>query len=172
MFERNRVERPSEMDRASSSVEVTLEDGETVLGRVYYPATRSLGEELNGAGTFVDFEVHDGDRFFLTKKSIQIVRQKQIPRADQLARAQSKSELFNPWRVLGVPENAPKEQVREAYHRLVKRYHPDRFANSDLPGEVVEYLNAMARRINTAYTTLVGNQKAAVTPRAEAGAPA
>ena len=47
-------------------------------------------------------------------------------------------------------------EMREAYHRLVKQYHPDKFANADLPREVKEYLNAMSRRINAAYTALNG----------------
>ena len=159
MFERNRVDRLHEPERSSSTVEVTLEDGDTVAGRVFFPGTRSLGDELNNPSGFVDFEAYDGDRFFLSKGSVRIVRPRQIPRADHLARAQSKSELFNPWTVLGVAETAGKDDIREAYHRLVKQYHPDRYSNLELPAEVKDYLNAMARRINTAYTTLNGAMK-------------
>ena len=159
MFERNRVDRLHEPERTTTTVEITLGDGETVAGRVHFAPTRSLGEELNNASGFVDFEVHDGDRFFLSKQAIHAVRPRQIPRADQLARAQSKSELFNPWTVLGIAETASKDEVREAYHRLVKQYHPDKFANQDMPREVKEYLDSMSRRINTAYTALSGGAK-------------
>jgi hypothetical protein len=159
MFERNRVDRLHEPEKTSTTVEVTLEDGDTVTGRMFFATTRSLGDELNHTSTFIDFEAYDGDRFFLSKGAVQIVRPRQIPKADQLARAQVKSELFNPWTVLGVPDQSSKDDVREAYHRLVKQYHPDRFANMELPVEVRDYLNAMARRVNAAYTTLNGGLK-------------
>ncbi len=159
MFERNRVDRLHEPEKTAATVEVTLGDGDTVTGRMFFPSTRSLGDELNNPSGFVDFEAYDGDRFFLSKGSMQVVRPRAIPKADQLARAQLKSELFNPWTVLGVIDGASKDEVREAYHRLVKQYHPDRFANADLPSEVKDYLNAMARRVNAAYTTLNGGAK-------------
>jgi len=159
MFERNRVDRPHEPERSNQTVEVTLDDGEVVRGRLHYPNNRTLGDELNHASGFLDFEILEGERFFLAKRSIQSVRPRQMPRADQLSRAQLKSELFNPWTVLGVSEQAGKDEIREAYHRLVKQYHPDRFANTELPREVKEYLNAMSRRINAAYSTLNGGLK-------------
>ena len=159
MFERNRVDRLQEPERTSTTVEVTLEDGETVSGRVHFATTRSLGDELNNANAFIDFEVHDGERFFLAKQTIHAIKPLHIPRADQMTRAQNKSELFNPWIVLGVAETAGKDDVREAYHRLVKQYHPDKFANIDLPREVKDYLNAMSRRVNAAYTALNSGAK-------------
>jgi DnaJ domain len=159
MFERNRVDRPHEPERCNQTVEVTLDDGEVIRGRLHYPNNRTLGDELNHASGFLDFEILEGERFYLAKSAIQAVRPRQVPRADQLSRAQLKSELFNPWTVLGVSEQASKDEIREAYHRLVKQYHPDRFANTDLPREVKEYLNAMSRRINAAYSTLNGGLK-------------
>ena len=41
--------------------------------------------------------------------------------------------------------------MREAYLKLAKVYHPDRYAAAELPAEVREYLSAMARRVNAAY---------------------
>ncbi len=33
--------------------------------------------------------------------------------------------MSEPHRVLGVPEDATQEEITAAYHRLVRRYHPD-----------------------------------------------
>ena len=159
MFERNRIDRVHETDKTGTNVEVTLDDGDTVAGRIFCTA-RTLGEELNQASGFVDFEAHDGERFFLGKTMVKAVKPRAIPKADQLQRAQARSELFNPWTVLGVTEQASKDEIREAYHGLVKKYHPDRFNNLELPPEVKDYLNAMARRVNAAYTALNAGVKA------------
>jgi curved DNA-binding protein CbpA len=44
--------------------------------------------------------------------------------------------------------------VREAYLKLAKLYHPDRYATADLPKEVRDYLAVMVRRINAAHDTV------------------
>jgi hypothetical protein len=51
----------------------------------------------------------------------------------------------DPYAVLGVPPNASQEQVRRAYHRLAKRYHPD--LHPDAPSEQM-------RRVNQAWQAL------------------
>lgn len=160
MFERNRIERQPETDRSSATVEITLEDGSQLSGKVFFPPTRSLGEEINGPTAFLDFEPHGRERIFVLKQSIRVVKTTAIPRADQLNRSIRQAESFNPHAVLKVDEGASRDEVREAYHRLVKIYHPDRFATAELPAEVNDYINAMARRINVAYSALLGGTNA------------
>ena len=53
----------------------------------------------------------------------------------------------------------PASEIREAYFALAKVYHPDRYATAELPTEVIEYLFAMARRINAAHAALNVEQK-------------
>ena len=52
-----------------------------------------------------------------------------------------------------------KDEIRQAYFALAKSYHPDRYATAELPTEVIEYLFAMARRINAAHAALNVEQK-------------
>jgi curved DNA-binding protein CbpA len=33
--------------------------------------------------------------------------------------------ITNPYRVLGVPNNTPKEECKKAYRKLSRQYHPD-----------------------------------------------
>ena len=56
----------------------------------------------------------------------------------------------NPYTVLGVSENATDEEITRAYKELVKKYHPDKYANSDL----AELANEKMAEVNVAYDTI------------------
>jgi len=55
------------------------------------------------------------------------------------------------YEVLGVPRNASKEEIREAYRRLVLKYHPDRNRSPDA--------EARLKEINEAYRVLMDDKK-------------
>ena len=52
----------------------------------------------------------------------------------------------DPHAVLGIPRDADDQQVRDAYRRLAKRYHPDRDAGPQA--------NESMRRVNQAWDAL------------------
>ena len=54
---------------------------------------------------------------------------------------------MNPYEVLGVSENASDKEVRSAYLKLVKKYHPDRYQDNPLKNLADEKL----KEINEAY---------------------
>ena len=55
--------------------------------------------------------------------------------------------MKDPYKVLGVEPNATDEQIKDAYRALVKKYHPDKFADSDL----AELANEKMKEVNAAY---------------------
>lgn len=55
--------------------------------------------------------------------------------------------MKNPYEVLGVPENATDEQIKQAYRTLAKKYHPDNYATSPLSDLADEKM----KEINEAY---------------------
>ena len=57
---------------------------------------------------------------------------------------------MNPYKVLGVSENASQEEIRKAYLALVKKYHPDRYAD----GPMKDMANEKLKEINQAYELL------------------
>ncbi len=61
--------------------------------------------------------------------------------------------MKNPYEVLGVSPNASEEEVKSAYRSLVKKYHPDRYANTDL----ADLANEKMQEINEAYDTITKN---------------
>jgi len=59
----------------------------------------------------------------------------------------------NYYEILGVRENASKEEIRSAYRELVKKYHPDKYRNNPLADLAEEKL----KEINEAYDYLMNN---------------
>jgi len=59
-----------------------------------------------------------------------------------------------PHSLLGVAEDAGLEEIRTAWKRLVKEYHPDRLRAEGLPDEFVEAANDKLAAINTAYKVM------------------
>ncbi|MGL4738173.1 MAG: TerB family tellurite resistance protein, partial [Cellulosilyticaceae bacterium] len=53
--------------------------------------------------------------------------------------------------VLGVSEDAPMAEIKKAYRKLVKEYHPDKLASEHMPDDYVEFANKKIIEINEAY---------------------
>ena len=60
---------------------------------------------------------------------------------------------MNPYEVLGVREGASEAEIKAAYKKLVKKYHPDRYANNPLADLAEEKM----QEINQAYDMLMNN---------------
>jgi molecular chaperone DnaJ len=59
--------------------------------------------------------------------------------------------LRNPYEVLGVREGAGEDEIKKAYRELVKKYHPDQYADNPLSRLAEEKLS----EINEAYENLM-----------------
>ena len=167
MFERRQIDNSTE--QGALTLELTLDDGRVLSGKLAVPVARSAGDALNGPGDFVDFEPFGAERQFLAKSSIRAARLVSVPKAASLAVRLRDLDGFDPYTVLGVRRDAPWEDIRHSYLALSKTYHPDRYATAELPPEVTDYLAAMVRRINQAFAILDGqrqNVRAAQSQRA------
>lgn len=56
----------------------------------------------------------------------------------------------NPYEVLGVSESATDEEIKEAYRKLAKKYHPDRYIDDGLKEMATEKM----QQINEAYDAI------------------
>jgi curved DNA-binding protein CbpA len=62
-------------------------------------------------------------------------------------------EQQNHYEVLGVALNAALPEIKKAYYRHAKRYHPDRHFEPEM-GDMKEKFEALFSRIHDAYETL------------------
>ena len=157
MFERNKIDN---VDQTSVPVEVTTIEGEVTKGRLLIAMGRNVFEVLNGPASFLEFEPYGGERSFVAKSTLKTVKLVNVPRVPSLASRLVDHNGFDPHTVLGVPATATFDDVKAAWHRLSKTYHPDRYQTAELPEEVRDYLAAMARRINAAFSALEGTHQA------------
>jgi hypothetical protein len=146
MFDRG--SRPQE---GPLNVAVVLSDGQELYGKLVAPPGRSLIDVLNSGSNFVEFEPTSGGRMMIAKSALQVIKPANLPPRPDLWAGPTEGSDFDPYAVLGIKPDATREEVHDAYIRLAKTYHPDRYAAADLPREVREYLAIMARRVNAAH---------------------
>lgn len=56
--------------------------------------------------------------------------------------------------VLGVSEQASMSEIKKAYRKLVKEYHPDKLSAGSVPQDYIDFANQKIRDINEAYEYL------------------
>lgn len=56
--------------------------------------------------------------------------------------------------ILGVDENASFSEIKKAYRKLVKEYHPDKMASESMPEDYTKFANQKIIEINEAYEYL------------------
>ncbi len=66
--------------------------------------------------------------------------------------------MNDPYKILGVAQNATEQQIKDAYRELARKYHPDHFVDnplSDLAGEKMQ-------EINEAYDEIMRKRRSGV----------
>ena len=65
--------------------------------------------------------------------------------------------MTDPYKVLGIVQSATDEQVKDAYRKLARKYHPDNYVNNPLADLATEKM----KEINEAHETIQRSRKAA-----------
>ena len=63
--------------------------------------------------------------------------------------------MNDPYKILGVPPTATDEEVKKAYHALARKYHPDKYRDSDL----AELAGEKMKEVNEAYDRITAMRK-------------
>jgi curved DNA-binding protein CbpA len=67
--------------------------------------------------------------------------------------------MTDPYKVLGVSPTASDDEIKQAYRELVRKYHPDKYANTDLAEMATEKM----KEVNAAYEEVQRRRKAGET---------
>ena len=63
----------------------------------------------------------------------------------------TQSDNSDPYTILGVKQDMDDETIKTAYHKLVKKHHPDSLIAQGMPEEFIEVANDKLAVINSAY---------------------
>lgn len=137
-------------------VVLTLADGTAMTAAVRMPLSNRLADALNAPEMFLDVLTPGGEMLYIAKSDIRAVRSMDVPKAEQLELDAKQAGLgsLDPHAVLKVEKDARPEEIRQAYHRMARLYHPDRIASYELPDEIKAYARDMLVRINLAFEQL------------------
>lgn len=148
------------------AVELQLVDGSVRKGRLLVSRDKSLRDTFNVPGeAFVDFDCRRDGPIVLAKASVRIIRVESEKKSDDqtkidaLAARKAELDKLDPYKFLGVSSSVDSDGLHKAYIAMARTYHPDRYADTNLPPEILDYLNAMARRINGVYEELADTQE-------------
>lgn len=149
----------SETEKGRIAVTLTLASGVTLNGHVFVKVGAQLRDVLNGPDRFLEFEKRDLSLVYISKESISTVAALTVPKSDQLQRRARDLHAFDPYHSLGIERTAGPGEIRAAYWRRARDYHPDKLAGVGAPKEVLDYMNAMFARIHAAYRELSGDHE-------------
>lgn len=138
--------------RKKLSVEIVCIDGAVLRGNLVISAASDLVRTINNNVPFLHFEAIDGGTRFIAKAAVAQIAARDIPKAAPLKMHDDTS--LDPYAMLGLEPGATPPEIRAAYIRMTKRYHPDQFESVQLPDEVVKYLASMFARSNSAYSMI------------------
>ncbi len=133
---------------------IKLIDGSSQHGNIIIAMNSDLPRTLNGDGKFLEFELANGQKSYICKTSIAETLPTDIPKVKKLAAVSDSDKEFNPFQVLKVAPGSTIQDIQRAYHDRAKMYHPDRFANTEMPTEMTKYAENMSRLINAAFQIL------------------
>lgn len=69
--------------------------------------------------------------------------------------------MNDPYRILGVSRDDDDDKIKQAYRELVRKYHPDKYANTDL----ADMANEKMKEINAAYEQIQSERKSGGTAK-------
>lgn len=137
----------------TAEVSLRMFDEAMLEGNIILGQSTTLEGVLSRDVAFLEFESDGGERQFIAKNKIVSINPKQPLKKPILARPLNTNNA-DAFTVLGVARDCPLSEAKNAYHALVKLYHPDTYAGQMLPPEVECYMTDMFRQITSAFAKI------------------
>ena len=134
------------------AVAIIMADGRKLDGKLIVAETSSLLRTLNGDGKFAVFVAHNGDHKLIAKSSIVEANEVVIKPVKTLS--SSNDNGFDPYKILGLSNQASLDVITAQYKKLSRAYHPARYTHSEMPLEIAAYALDMSNLIEQAYLSL------------------
>ncbi|MDE2476661.1 MAG: J domain-containing protein [Alphaproteobacteria bacterium] len=141
------MNRDRKVQKVAVLTEVWLADGSIISGNIFQPQTGRLSDVLNDERKFLPVQTVDGNFVAIAKSAIHRVS---LPTANPEPYRGS-----DPWQILGVKEGVSVDELKQAYHKLVRAHHPDRIKGMGLASEYEEIATKNLARINDAYAEIL-----------------
>jgi len=158
MFERNPVDTAATM---AVAVELTMKDGAIITGKAALPNARGIAKLLDGPDAFLYVATFEGGSEFAPKADIKSVKVIDGGRVQPLRTLHADATHFDPYKALNLERGASFEDIKAAYHKMTRLYHPDSYAGVTLPPEVQAYIDARCKQVTAAFTALRPQRKQA-----------
>jgi DnaJ like chaperone protein len=132
------------------------------IGRFFHDQPDTLEHVLDGLFFIAsaDGMIHEAELDYL--KSVSNIFGFDDARFEQLAAQHVVlDDSSDPYIVLGLAPNAPKDEVRRVYRTLVSEHHPDRLIAKGVPEELLDMATARMAQINAAYARIMKSKRSA-----------
>jgi DnaJ like chaperone protein len=73
---------------------------------------------------------------------------------ERLRASYDTSEKSSPYEIIGVTSDAPENEIKKAYRKLIVENHPDKLMAQGMPQEFIDLANEKMAAINSAYDTI------------------
>jgi DnaJ-domain-containing protein 1 len=150
----------NDYQRPKKALKVLLEtaDGKSVESELMMFHSETLADAMNSPIAFLELRDAAGKSSLIAKSFIQRI----FPKADDEPAAGEEPDLGrvrlhaqDPYLILDIPVSASDDDVRNAYLKLVRAYHPDKLASMDLPPAILDYGEEILKKINAAYELIM-----------------
>jgi hypothetical protein len=136
------------------TVDMIMTDSTTMRAIVMIPRDKTLKDVFNVTDTFLEVECLENGPVVFQREALRTVRPATLPKAIQLDKRLAAAEKMHAHLVLKITKITDLDSIAAAHEKLKDQYDPARAVAAGMPAEVVDFMEAMCRRLDAARNEL------------------